>query len=44
VELLGTADVPNRIRLLVKRIGEGKAKAEVRAKIEGEVKKEFGKN
>jgi ATP-dependent Lon protease len=28
----------------VKRIGEGKAKAEVRAKIEGEVKKELGKN
>jgi ATP-dependent Lon protease len=44
VELLGTADVPDRIRLLVKRIGEGKAKAEVRAKIEGEVKKELGKN
>ena len=44
VELLGVADVPTRIRLLVKRIGEGKAKAEVRAKIEGEVKKELGKN
>ena len=44
VELLGTADVPDRIRLLVKRIGESKAKAEVRAKIEGEVKKELGKN
>ena len=44
VELLGTTDVPARIRLLVKRIGEGKAKAEVRAKIEGEVKKELGKS
>ncbi len=44
IELLGTADVPARIRLLVKRIGEGKAKAEIRARIEGEVKKELGKN
>ena len=44
MELLGEADVPTRIRLLVKRISEGKAKAEVRAKIEGEVKKELGKN
>jgi ATP-dependent Lon protease len=44
IELLGTTDIPNRIRLLVKRIGEGKAKAEVRAKIEGEVKKELGRN
>ncbi|MBX3228021.1 MAG: endopeptidase La [Labilithrix sp.] len=44
VELLGEVDVPARIRLLVKRIGESKAKAEVRAKIEGEVKKELGKN
>jgi ATP-dependent Lon protease len=44
IELLGTTDVAHRIRLLVKRIAEGKAKAEVRAKIEGEVKKELGKN
>jgi ATP-dependent Lon protease len=44
IELLGEPDAAARIRLLVKRIGEGKAKAEVRAKIEGEVKKELGKN
>ena len=44
VELLGEPDAAKRIRLLVKRIGEGKAKAEIRAKIEGEVKKELGKN
>ncbi len=44
IELLGEPNVAKRIRLLVKRIGEGKAKAEVRAKIEGEVKKELGKN
>jgi ATP-dependent Lon protease len=44
IELLGEPDVAKRIRLLVKRIGEGKAKAEIRAKIEGEVKKELGKN
>jgi ATP-dependent Lon protease len=44
IELLGEADVSQRIRLLVRRIGEAKAKAEVRAKIEGEVKKELGKN
>jgi ATP-dependent Lon protease len=44
IELLGEADVPTRIRLLVKRIGETRAKAEVRAKIESEVKKEIGKN
>ena len=44
IELLGEPDVATRIRLLVKRIGESKAKAEIRAKIEGEVKKELGKN
>ncbi len=44
IELLGEPDAAKRIRLLVKRIGEGKAKAEIRAKIEGEVKKELGKN
>ena len=44
IELLAEADAAKRIRLLVKRIGEGKAKAEIRAKIEGEVKKELGKN
>lgn len=44
VELLGEPDAAARIRLLVRRIGEGKAKAEIRAKIEGEVKKELGKN
>jgi ATP-dependent Lon protease len=44
IELLGEPNVPARIRLLVKRIAEGRAKAEVRAKIEGEVKKELGKN
>jgi ATP-dependent Lon protease len=44
IELLAEADVAARLRLLIKRIGEGKAKAEVRAKIEGEVRKELGKN
>jgi ATP-dependent Lon protease len=44
IELLGEPDVAVRIRLLVKRIGEAKAKAEVRSKIETEVKKELGKN
>ena len=44
IELLGERDVEKRIRLLTKRIGETKAKAEVRAKIENEVKKELGKN
>ena len=44
IELLGTADVVARLRLLVKRIGEQKAQAEVRAKIESEVRKEIGKN
>jgi ATP-dependent Lon protease len=44
IELLGEPDAAKRVRLLVKRIGEGKAKAEIRAKIEGEVKRELGKN
>jgi len=44
MELLGEPDVPTRIRLLVKRIGEAKAQAEVRSKIETEVKNELGKN
>src|SRR5262249_52359466 len=44
IELLAETDVPTRIRLLVKRIGEAKAQAEIRAKIETEVKKELGKN
>ena len=44
IELLGEPDVPTRIRLLVKHIGEAKAQAEVRSKIETEVKKELGKN
>jgi ATP-dependent Lon protease len=44
IELLGEQDVPTRIRLLVKRISEAKAQAEVRSKIETEVKKELGKN
>jgi ATP-dependent Lon protease len=44
VELLAEPGVAARIRLLVKRIGEARAKAEVRAKIEGEVKRELGKN
>ena len=44
IELLAEADVPGRMRLLVKRIAESKAQAEVRAKIETEVKKELGKN
>ncbi|HEY8077202.1 MAG TPA: endopeptidase La, partial [Labilithrix sp.] len=44
IEILGTLDVPARIRLLVKRIGEAKAQAEIRAKIENEVRKELGKN
>ncbi|AKV01017.1 ATP-dependent protease La [Labilithrix luteola] len=44
IEILGEPDVPSRIRLLVKRIGEAKAQAEVRSKIETEVRKELGKN
>jgi ATP-dependent Lon protease len=44
IELLGEADVAARIRLLVRRIGEAKAQAEVRSKIENEVRKELGKN
>jgi len=44
IELLGEADVPTRIRLLVTRISEARAQAEVRSKIESEVKKELGKN
>ncbi|MDB4935812.1 MAG: ATP-dependent protease La [Labilithrix sp.] len=44
IEILGEPDVAVRIRLLVKRISEAKAKAEVRSKIENEVKKELGKN
>ena len=44
IELLGEPEVAARIRLLVKRIGEAKSQAEVRSKIETEVKKELGKN
>jgi ATP-dependent Lon protease len=44
IELIGETDVAERIRLLVKHIAEGRARAEVRAKIEGEVRKELGKN
>ena len=44
IELLGEPDVVVRIRLLVKRISEARAQAEVRSKIETEVKKELGKN
>lgn len=44
IELLGEGNVPARIRLLVKRIGEAKTHAEIRGKIESEVKKELGKN
>ncbi len=44
IELLGEPDVVSRIRLLVKRISEARAQAEVRSKIETEVKKELGKN
>ena len=44
IELLGEGDVVARIRLLVKRISEARAQAEVRSKIETEVKKELGKN
>jgi ATP-dependent Lon protease len=44
IGILAEADVPARIRLIVKRIGEAKAQAEVRVKIESEVKKELGKN
>lgn len=44
IELLGEPDAAGRLRALVKRIAEAKTKAEVRAKIEGEVKKELGKN
>ena len=44
IALLGESDVPTRIRLLVTNISEAKAQAEVRSKIETEVKKELGKN
>lgn len=44
IEVLGEPVVAQRIRLLVKRIGEAKAQAEIRFKIENEVKKELGKN
>ena len=44
IELLGEPDVVARIRLLVKRISEARAQAEVRSKIETEVKRELGKN
>ena len=44
IELLAEPDVTQRIRLLVKRISEARAQAEVRSKIESEVKKELGKN
>ena len=44
VELLGETDVPARLRLVVERVGEAKAQAEVRSKIEGEVRREIGKS
>lgn len=44
IELLGEPKVAERIRLLVTRIGEAKAQAEIRFTIENEVKKELGKN
>jgi ATP-dependent Lon protease len=44
IEVLGEPGVAQRIRLLVKRIGEARAQAEMRFKIESEVKKELGKN
>ena len=44
VELLAEPEATTRLRLLVKRLGEARAQAEVRTKIEGEVRKELGKN
>jgi ATP-dependent Lon protease len=44
VAILGEPDVAARIRLLVRNISEARAQAEVRSKIENEVKKELGKN
>ncbi len=44
IELLAEANVPARLRLLVKRLGELRTKSELRSKIEGEVRKELGKN
>ncbi len=44
VELLAETEASARLRLLVKRLGEARAQAEVRTKIEGEVRKELGKN
>ena len=44
VELLAEPDVAARLRRLVQRLGEARAQAEVRTKIEGEVRKELGKN
>ncbi len=44
IEILGEPVVAARIRLLVTRIAEAKAQAEVRFTIENEVKRELGKN
>jgi ATP-dependent Lon protease len=44
IELLGELDVPSRIRLLVTRLADAMSQAEVRSKIESEVKRELGKN
>ncbi len=44
VELLAEPESSARLRMLVKRLGEARAQAEVRTKIEGEVRKELGKN
>jgi ATP-dependent Lon protease len=44
IELLGEAEVSARLRILVRRLSELRTKAEVRSKIDAEVRKELGKS
>ncbi len=43
VQVLGQANVPERVRLVARLLGEVKTKAEVRTRIDQEVRKEVGK-
>ena len=43
VQVLAEANVPNRVRLVARLLGEVKTKAEVRSRIDQEVRKEVGK-
>jgi ATP-dependent Lon protease len=43
VQVLGEANVPERVRLVARLLGEVKTKAEVRTRIDQEVRKEVGK-